>query len=1038
MNLKFLLKNKILAYSFLSLFAMLFCNFDANAQKITVKGLVMDSADNSPIPGASVLVKGTSRGTTTDFDGNYSISAEIGETLVFSYLGMDKRNVKVLKPKHNVKMTSNSEELEEIVVIGYGAVKKKELTGSVARVKAEAIESFVTPDLGSALQGQIAGVNITSNSGAPGESSSIQIRGITSLSGGNTPLFVVDGIPQSGDPGLSTNEIESIDILKDAASTAVYGTRGAAGVILITTKQGKAGVSKVSFNYSSGVQVLGDGISLMNTEEQFFYETQKKLNFPAANFNPGPSKSEWLNNDTDFNSLILNNAAESKSYSLNLSGGSKGFSYNVVGGLLDIDGALINSGFKRYNGRASAAYTSDNWKINSSIAFTIEDRNVTSNNLITTTMRYKPWFPEVETGATTFYSEEGSSGVTTPINNYATAALRKDRRKTDKINSSLSLTRKLTEDLNFITRLGANVTNYGQNTFSPKFELIDLETGSVTVDPNLSGVSAQSSRQTLLSWDGSFNYKKKFGHHTISALASVASEKRTYEVFTAQKLGVADNSVEVLDGAQLFPEAISGGNNYTGTTLSLIGRLQYNYKGKYLVSALVRRDGSSQFGSSNRWANFPSVSAAWNVSSENFWKPIKGTVNNLKLRLSRGTVGNDNFDRYSFQSGISQLRDYIFDEDDNSVTFGSAVVAYANQDVQWETSISKNIGIDLGFFKNKLTVTADYYVTNKEDMLFSVTLPGSAGVVSYSDSDEVVLNIGNMTNKGLEIAANYKYNIGENNLTFSGTFTRNRNEVTKMAPGVTRVNNGSGYLLQSPVTVLEIGREVGAFYLHETQGTIKNDEELAAYRLLVPSAELGDLKYTDQLTVDTNNDGVADKGDGVITDADRVYSGSGLPDFEYGFNFGWRYKGFDFGMNWYGTVGAELMNGNKADAYGRGRHTDLINMWTPDNSTSNIPFHRDRALLHPNYNGNTDLWLEDGDYLRLKLVTLGYTFPKELSEKMGLNSLRVFLSGQNLLTITDYTGFDPEVNGGNVVRRGLDVSRYPVAALYSLGVKVDF
>lgn len=1005
---------------------MLFCNFEANAQSITVKGIVTDSSDNSPIPGVSVLVKGTTRGTSTDFDGNYSINAEIGETLVFAYLGMDKRNVKVLRVKHNVKMTSNSEELEEIVVIGYGAVKKKELTGSVARVKAEAIESFVTPDLGSALQGQIAGVNITSNSGAPGEASSIQIRGITSLSGGNTPLFVVDGIPQSGDPGLSTNEIETIDVLKDAASTAVYGTRGAAGVILITTKQGKAGVSKVSFNYTSGVQVLGDGVSLMNTEQQFFYETQKKLNFPAANFNPGPSKSEWLNNDTDFNALVLNKTAESKSYNLNLSGGSKGFSYNVVGGLLDIDGALINSGFKRYNGRASAAYTSDHWKINSSIAFTIEDQKVTSNNLITNTMRYKPWFPNVEQGATTFFSEEGSGGVTTPLNNFATAALRKDRRKTDKINASLSITRELTKDFNFVTRLGANVTNYGRNTFSPKFELVDLETGSITVDPNLSGVSAESTRRTLLSWDGSFNYKKKFGAHTITALVSTATQRTTFEAFSAQKLGVADNSVEVLDGAQLFPEAISGGRDFTGTTLSVLGRLQYNYKGKYLFSALVRRDGSSQFGRSNRWANFPSLSAAWNVSSEKFWKPIKGTVNNLKIRLSRGTVGNDNFARYSFQSGISQLRDYIFDENDNGVDFGSAVVAYSNTNVKWETSISKNIGVDLGFFKNKLTVTADYYVTNKENMLFSVTLPGSAGVVGYSDADNVVLNIGNMTNKGLEIAANYKHRIGNNSLTFAATFTRNRNQITKMAPGVTRVNSGSGFLLQSPVTVLEVGREVGAFYLHQTQGTIKNDQELAAYRLIVPSAELGDLKYTDQNL------------DGAITDADRVYSGSGLPDFEYGFNLGWKYKGFDFGMNWYGTVGAEIMNGNKADAYGRERHTDLVNMWTPDNPTSNIPFHRDRSLRHPNFNGNTDLWLEDGDYLRLKLVSLGYTFPKDVSEKIGLANLRVFLTGQNLLTITDYTGFDPEVNGGNVVRRGLDVSRYPVASLYSLGVKVDF
>jgi TonB-linked SusC/RagA family outer membrane protein len=1029
MKLTVLLKNRILHYSILSVFAILFCSFDAEAQKTTIAGTVVDSADNTPLPGVSVLVKGTTRGASTDFDGVFSIKAKIGETLIFAYLGMLNKEVKITKTQLSVSLDSDTESLEEIIVVGYGSVKKKELTGAVSRVKADDVEDFVTPDLSSALQGQVAGVNISSNSGAPGDNSSIQIRGITSLSGTNTPLFVVDGIPQAGDPGLSTNEIETIDILKDAASTAVYGTRGAAGVILITTKTGKNGVSKVSLNYTSGIQVLGDNISLMNTEQQFYFETQKKLNFPTAGFNPGPNRPEWLNNDTDFNTLVLNSAAESKSYSLNVSGGTKGFTYNVVGGLIDIDGSLINSGFKRYNGRATSGYSSDNWKINSSIAFTIENKDVTSNGLISSTMRYKPWFPLVEQGSTTFFTEEGEGGVRTPLNLFASASLRKDNRKTDKINASLSVTRKLSENLDFISRIGANVTNEGRNTFSPRFELIDVLTGNVEVDPNLSGVSAYSSRQTLISWDGSFNYKKNFGDHTFSALATMASEKRTYEEFTAQKLGVADNSVQVLDGAQLFPEAISGGYDYTQATLGFLGRIQYNYKGKYLFSFLARRDGSSKFGKDSRWGTFPSASAAWNVSDEEFWQPLKRTVNKLKLRASYGTVGNDSFDNYSFQSGITQLHDYIFDETDNSVSLGSAVIAYANKNVQWETSISKNFGIDLAMFKNKLSVTADYYVTEKEDMLFDVRLPGSAGVVDYNGNPTgVILNVGNMTNKGLEIAATYKERIGKNRFSLSGTFTRNRNVITKMADGITRINNDNATILQSTVTVLEVGREVGAFYLHPTNGTIKTIAERDEYRKF-PSrnnAELGDLIY------------VNSNGDDDITDADRVYMGSGLPDFEYGFNLRWNYKNFDFGMNWYGSVGAELINGNKADAFTWGRHIDLVNMWTPDNPTSNIAFHRDRFGRDSNYNGNTDLWLEDGDYLRLKLLTFGFTLPNDVSEKIGLSKFRIFLTAQNLLTITDYTGYDPEVNGGNVVRRGLDVSRYPIAALYSAGIKVDF
>lgn len=1007
----------------------MFCGFKANAQNITVTGTVSDGLDGTPLPGVSVLVKGTTRGASTDFDGIYSIKAKIGETLVFAYLGMKNKEVKITKAKMNIVLDSDTQALEEVIVVGYGTVKKKELTGAVARVKADDVESFVTSDIANALQGQIAGVNVTANSGAPGEESSIQIRGITSILGSSTPLWVVDGIPQIGDPGLSTNEIETIDVLKDGASTAVYGTRGAAGVILVTTKRGKAGISKVNFNYTHGVQSIADGISLMNTSQQFYYEVQKKLYFPEANFNPGPNRPEWINNDTNFTNLVLNSTAETKSYNLSISGGTKDFTYNIVGGLIDVDGTLINSGFKRYNARASAAYNVGNWIINSSVAFTIEDRDVTSNGLITNTMRYKPWFPEIEAGTTTFYIEEGQGGVVTPVNNYATASLRTDERRKDRINASISVTRKISEDLNFVTRVGANVTNERRHLFTPRFELVDLETNSTEVDPNLSGVSDFASRQNLVSWDGSLNYKKSVGDHNFSLLTTIASERRNFEAFSAQRLGVANNSVQVLDGAQLFPEAFSGGLDYVGTTLSFLGRFQYNYKGKYLLSALARRDGSSQFSPENRWETFPSLSFAWNISDETFFQPIKSTVNNLKLRLSHGTIGNDNFQRYSDQGVITQLRDYIFDETDNNVSFGSAVVQYPNGNVKWETSISDNIGLDIGMFKNKLTITADYYVTKKEDMLFPVRLGGSNGVVSYNDQpNSVVLNVGNMTNKGLEIATKYRARLGKHKFNFAGTFTRNRNEITSMADGITRINNDNANILQSSVTVLEVGREVGAFYLHQTKGTIKTIEERDLYRQF-PSrsnAELGDLIYTD-----TN-------GDGDITDTDRVYMGSGLPDFEYGFNFKWNYKNFDFGMNWYGTVGAELINGNKADAFTNGRHLDLVDMWTPDNPTSNIPFHRDRFDRHPNYAGNTDLWLEDGDYLRLKLVTLGYTFSKKSAEKLGLSKLRFFITGQNLFTITDYSGFDPEVNGDNVTRRGLDVSRYPVSALYSAGLKVDF
>ncbi|WP_077402855.1 SusC/RagA family TonB-linked outer membrane protein [Cellulophaga omnivescoria] len=1014
---------------------LLFFTFTAIAQNIEVKGTITSSDDGLPIAGVSVVEKGTTNGVAADFDGNYVINTKIGAILEFSFIGMEPKSIKVTSSKLNVVLDTDLETLDEVVVIGYGTVKKKELTGAVAQIKSEAVEQFITPDLASALQGQVAGVNITANSGEPGEQSSIQIRGITSLSGSNTPLFVVDGIPQQGDPRLSANEIETIDVLKDAASAAVYGTRGAAGVILITTKKGKEGAMRVEFNHSYGIQDLGKNIPLLNTKEQVYFETQIKRYYPQA-FDPGPNRPEWLNNDNDLRDIVLINNTESKTYNLNISGGTDKFTYNVVGGYFDADGVLVGSSFKRYNGRANTTYNTKNWKIDTSIGYILEDRNRATNSLLTNAIRYKPYFPIIDRDSDVFFTESGQGGVETPLNTLAQNLKRKDNQKTDKINVSLSVNRRITDELDFTTRIGANINNSVRNIFRPRFELFDVTTETSEVDPLKSGVSAESSRLSVFSWDGSLNYKKSFGDHTVTALASTSFDERNFQSFLASRNGVISNEVEVINNAGQDPLAESG-INYVRKNIGLIGRVQYNYKGKYLLSGLIRRDGSSKFGENYRWGNFPSISGAWNVSSENFWKSLKATVNNFKIRASHGTVGNDSFNDYQFASVIAGERDYIFDPNDAVVNLGSAVVAYSNPQVKWETSISDNIGIDLGFFKNKFTLSADYYVTKKEDMLFPVRLPGSTGVVS-GQPQNVILNIGNMTNKGLEIGAQYNEKIGKSKITIGATFTKNSNEITHIVDGVDIIYNSNSQVLLSPVTVFKVGREAASFWLHQTQGTIKTEEQLLAYQELDANARLGDLIYTDQKTVDTDNDGIADAGDGKITDDDRVYSGSGLPDFEAGLNLTWAYKNFDFSMNWYASVGAEIINGTKADAFTRGRHRDLYNMWTPDNPTSNIPFYIDRNGRHPNYDGDTDLWVENGDYLRLKQVSLGYSLDKDMLMKNGISKLRLYFSAQNPLTITGYDGYDPEVGGGNVAQRGLDLSRFPLTSLYSLGINISF
>ncbi|MDO6760981.1 TonB-dependent receptor [Tamlana sp. 2_MG-2023] len=1028
-------KEKWRKLSLLTLILLLSLCFNLHAQQITVTGNVTSADDSLPIPGAAVLVKGTNTGAATDFDGNYSIQASIGDLIEISYLGMETTIVKVSQAQMNVKMNSDLDNLDEVIVVGYGTQKKKEITGAVAQVKAEDIEQFITADVSSTLQGQIAGVNVTAGSGEPGESSNIQIRGVTSLSGSNTPLFVVNGVPQVGDPRLASNEIETIDVLKDAASTAVYGARGAAGVILITTKQGKEGQLNVDFNYTYGIQSLGEGTPLMNTADNLTYETNRNK-YSSVTFDPQIEKfPSWINNDNKFDDYVLNNYAEVKTYNLGISGGAKNFSYSIVGGLFDQDGALVNSNFKRYNGRATTSYDTDNWKIQGSIGYTIENRKRASNGLIVQASRYKPYFPAIDPNEDVSAIGD-SGGIRTPSVALNQALRQEDLSTRDVINANLLLQRRLSSDFTLNTRVGTSINNDKRHIFRPAFGLYNIETDEIEIDDTRNGVRDIASRTTKFSWDVSLLFNKSFGDHNVSASGTFTLEEDSFSSFDASIQGIANNNIHVLDGGTVNEAVNSGFNqdfpagtqdNYNKKTVGTLARVQYNYKEKYLLSALVRYDGSSRFGRNYRWGTFPSISAGWNISSEPFWSPIKPVVNNFKLRLSHGTVGNDSFNDYEYSSTIAPFGDYVFDVNDNGEEFGTSIRSYANADVRWETSVSNNIGIDVSFLKNKFTLVADYYLTKKNDMLFPVTLPGSAG--AYYDPI-LTLNIGDMENKGFELAANYLGKIGKSRLRVGGTFTKNENVITKMQPGVTVIPNRGVTLVNGDpdITVIAEGYEAGAFWLYTTNGVVQNDQQLADYQALEnrENARMGDLIY-----VDLNNDGKIDNND-------RSYKGSGLPDFEYGLNLSWNYAGFDFSMNWYGSVGAEVLNGNKALVYNFERHQDLVNMWTPNNPTSQTPLYRGAGNDHFNYSGSTDLWVESGDYLRLRQATIGYTLPKDVTGNIGLNTARLFFSAQNAITITDYEGYDPEVGGNNVARRGIDNSRYPLAAIYSLGLKFDF
>ncbi|MFR9658757.1 MAG: TonB-dependent receptor [Rikenellaceae bacterium] len=1015
------MKKNIFIY-FIWLCCISFCS-TVQAQDRVVTGSVFDKA-KQPIIGATIMVKGTTQGTTTDLDGKFSIGVTTSnQTIEVSYISMVAQNVNMTN-RNNVTITLDDDNkvLEEVVVIGYGAVKKKELTGAVAQIKSEALDNSVTSDLGSALQGLVSGVNVTSESGAPGESATILIRGVSSVSGSNTPLYVVDGVPYDGDPNISPNEIQTIDILKDAASCAIYGTRGAAGVILITTKQGQKGAAKISFNASYGIQQLNEGQNLMNAVEQTYFDTVYGRNIKGTTDDSLTlqlnDQAGYYTNDTDLLSVIFpGGLVSTQNYSATLSGGSDKVIYSVMAGYYDQEGQLINTGFQRFNTRSNIKYTHNKITIGANVSLSIEDKQVGSPSMISQAIRYSPIQTTVVPGDTEpVYNTTGafqtSRGMVAKLINVT------DDWRTYRATVNFNLGYDITKDLNISTRFSTGLVAAFEEYFRPFQEIYDTD-GELANDIDQSWVKNSATNTTSTTWDVSLNYKKKFGDHSITALGVFSTEKYSSSGFTATEEGVMDNNVESFDST-VVDAAVSSLGSGTNTLVGGLTRILYDWKSRYMVSASIRADASSRFSAANRWGYFPSVSAAWNISDEQFWDRLHKTINTLKLRASHGTTGNQNFSNFSYTNYVSYGYDAAFGQTGSEeVLYGAAQDAFANYDVKWETTIQDNFGVDMAFFNNQLTLTAEYYNTRKKDMLFDVTLPSSSGVY---DGTSMTYNVGNMTNQGYELAISYNHSFSKDfSLQMNGTFSTNDNKITYLPTTDTFILTSDSGIDGDQVTALAQGYEAGAFFIFTTDGIVDTQEKLAEYKQIDSSAQMGDLIYND-------ND-----GDGKITSADRVYAGSGLPEYEIGFSTNIRYKQFDFSMQWYSALGHEIMNGAKMVSYSEGRNVGLLSQWSESNPTSSIPSYRGDNDSHANYKGYTDLWLEDGSYLRLKNITLGYSLSKRVLKKLSISKARFYISAQNPITITNYSGYNPEV-GGNIKSMGLDKANYPASITYSAGL----
>lgn len=1021
------LKLKLITSSIAWVMIFSLVSFSSYAQKNhKVSGTVKDE-NGEPVIGATVQKLGTKVITTTDFDGQYTIKAKDGDIIQFIYIGMETLSKTVKGNSLNATLQTKASALDEVVLIGYGTAKKKEITGAVARVKSEDLERIVTSDIGNAIQGQVSGVNIVAPS-TPGGSSEILIRGITSIFGDNTPLWVVDGIIQAEDPQIPPSEIETLDILKDAASTAIYGARGAAGVILVTTKQGKAGTLKVRVNGSSAIQVRRPAVPLLNSTEQLYVNTVTFRNNTGdidsnirLNVLQNPTA---LQNETDLNDIMFNDYAQVHNYNTSVSGGTKDISYNVTMGIFDQKGLQLNSAYKRFNTRANTTYKQGKLSVNTSIGLSYDKRDIPRSNLLSQLIVYSPNQAGLDISQLNDLVDNGDDAnrLTWVIQSLRT----EEYLKTLRSNASININYDVNKNLSLRARSGVTYFTGRGKIKVPYQEVINRSTGRPITQPASSYIDDRSNERTNFYAEFGGNYKKEFNGHKFNLGLFVTAEKYAFEQFRARRREV-NNDLDVLDSAT-GEQTTDSGTDIVDTRLSQISRLQYNYKGKYNLTASLRADKSSKFSKENNLGIFPSLGVSWNVSDEDFWSGLKNTVNSFKLRATRGTVGNDRIPSYSYQSVITSNLNYVGQTaSGESLANGATATVYANPNIKWETSVQTNLGTDVSFLKNKITLGAEYYNTDKRDMLFPIFLPTSTGAAG---NGTIIYNVGNMTNKGVELSARFRHKVGKLWFQMAGTFATNQNEITKINGSTDflfTTDNGlvSRAQTQSRVTAHEVGREAGAFFLWRTNGIINTEEKLADYQRVDSNARMGDVMFIDQ-----NNDG-------QLNDDDRVYSGSGLPKYEIGYNVNATYKNFDFSMNWYAALGHEIMNGFNAWSYGFGRHKDLIYQWSEANPVTNVPAYRDDMRNHRNYIGYSDLWLEDGSYLRLKQITLGYSFPKKTTKKLGIDKLRFYISSQNPLTFTKYSGYNPEVGGG-VPAKGLDKGTGPISVQYLAGINFNF
>lgn len=974
------------------------------AQQMKVSGSVKD-ADGIPLIGVNILIKNSAEGTITDFDGKYELTAGATDTLEFSYTGYAGQAIAVNgQAVVDVVMEEASELLDEVVVVGYGVQRKSDLTGAVSSIKNAELQKIPTASVGLALQGKIAGVQVTSASGRPGEAAVIRVRGTGTLNDAD-PVYVVDGMITEDIDFLNANEIASIEVLKDASATAIYGSRGANGVILVTTHQGKVG-QKPQFSFSSyyGVQSLAKKIDLANASQYAtLYNEAGKL--------PQFDNPDSLGIGTDWQDVIYRDAGI-QNYNFAVRGGTEKMHFNISADVLRQDGIIRTSDFERYSLRINNGYALTEWlDLGHNISFIHDRGNNEPGGVVFNAYAADPTIEDVDAdgnfGSTSLRSNVSNPAAQLEYQNF-------NRRRGNRLVGNLYATANFLENFIFKTSIGIDAGFRKERYFEPVFRVDDKQFRDESF------LRVQFARSNNWLWENTLTYQKEWQRHRLNLLGGITSQANFSEFLSGSRKRVIEDA-EVLyyleAGDRETQENNNGGNEWK--YLSYLFRANYVLDEKYLLTASLRADGSSKFGANNRWGYFPSFALGWRVIEEGFMKD-QDLVTNLKLRASWGIIGNDKIGSYEGRPVVQTELNAVFGNNEES-NFGATPVDLANPDIHWEEAQQADLGLELGFIKNKLTLEADYFHRVTSEVLVNVPLPLYVGA-----QNDPRLNAAKVLNRGIELNLGWRDDFGKDfsyHINVLGTSLHN--EVQELADGKEDLR-GAG-IPGGFVTNTQVGLPIGAFYGYKVLGVFQNEEEINANPHSEGSSieQPGDLRFAD---ID---------GDGMITTDDRTFIGSPIPDLMYSFNFGLQYKGLDLAFDFNGQTGNKIANVKKMLRFfgAPNYEASFLDRWTGEGTSNSEP--RIDSDGYPNFE-MSERFLEDGSFFRLRSVQLGYSLPGGVLDKARFNSLYIYVSGTNVKTWTDYSGYTPEITSGNVLEVGIDRGIYPVARTWTVGVRAGF